>query len=53
MAKPPEHEIDDNAIYRATITTDRGPIIMDLDPQLAPTSVNNFVALTRDRKSVV
>jgi peptidyl-prolyl cis-trans isomerase B (cyclophilin B) len=47
MAKPPEHEIDDSALYRATITTDRGPIVMDLDPQLAPNSVNNFVALAR------
>jgi peptidyl-prolyl cis-trans isomerase B (cyclophilin B) len=47
MAKPPEHEIDDNAMYRATITTDGGPIVMDLDPQLAPHSVNNFVALAR------
>jgi len=47
MAKPPEKEIDDNAIYRATITTDRGPIVMDLDPQLAPNTVNNFVALAR------
>ena len=47
MAKPPEKEIDDSAIYRATITTDRGPIVMDLDPQLAPNTVNNFVALAR------
>jgi len=47
MAEPPEHEIDDNAVYRATITTDRGPIVMDLDPQLAPNSVNNFVTLAR------
>jgi cyclophilin family peptidyl-prolyl cis-trans isomerase len=47
MVQPPEHEIDDNAVYRATITTDRGPIVMDLDPQLAPNSVNNFVALAR------
>jgi cyclophilin family peptidyl-prolyl cis-trans isomerase len=47
MAQPPEHEIDDNTVYRATITTDRGPIVMDLDPQLAPNSVNNFVALAR------
>ena len=47
MAKPPEHEIDDSALYRATVTTDRGPIVMDLDPQLAPNSVNNFVALAR------
>ena len=47
MVQPPEHEIDDNAVYRATITTDRGPIVMDLDPQLAPNSVNNFVTLAR------
>jgi cyclophilin family peptidyl-prolyl cis-trans isomerase len=47
MGQPPEHEIDDNAVYRTTITTDRGPIVMDLDPQLAPNSVNNFVALAR------
>ncbi|MBA2326129.1 MAG: peptidylprolyl isomerase [Actinobacteria bacterium] len=47
MAPPPEHQIDDNALYRATVTTDRGPIVMDLDPQLAPNSVNHFVALAR------
>ena len=47
MAQPPEHEIDDNAVYRTTVTTDRGTIVMDLDPQLAPNSVNHFVALAR------
>jgi cyclophilin family peptidyl-prolyl cis-trans isomerase len=47
MAQAPEHEIDDQALYRTTITTDRGAIVMDLDPQLAPKSVNNFVALAR------
>jgi peptidyl-prolyl cis-trans isomerase B (cyclophilin B) len=47
MAEPPAREIDDNALYRATITTDRGTMVMDLDPQLAPNSVNNFVALAR------
>ncbi|MGI8795886.1 MAG: peptidylprolyl isomerase [Acidimicrobiia bacterium] len=47
MAPPPEHQIDDNALYRATVTTDRGTIVMDLDPQLAPNSVNHFVALAR------
>ena len=45
--KPPEHEIDDSKIYRVTITTDRGPIVMDLDPQLAPITVNNFIGLAR------
>ena len=47
MAEPPAPEIDDNALYRATITTDRGTMVMDLDPQLASNSVNNFVALAR------
>ena len=43
----PDFEIDDSKIYRATITTDRGTIVMDLDPKLAPNTVNNFVALAR------
>jgi cyclophilin family peptidyl-prolyl cis-trans isomerase len=47
MANPPAHEIDDSKVYRATITTDRGTIVMDLDPKLAPTTVNNFVSLAR------
>ena len=47
MAQQPEHQIDDSKLYRATITTDRGTIVMDLDPQLAPNSVNNFVGLAR------
>jgi cyclophilin family peptidyl-prolyl cis-trans isomerase len=47
MAEQPEHQIDEQAIYRVTITTDRGDIVMDLDPQLAPKSVNNFVGLAR------
>jgi cyclophilin family peptidyl-prolyl cis-trans isomerase len=47
MATPPAHVIDDGAIYEATITTDRGDIVMELDPKLAPTTVNNFVALAR------
>jgi peptidyl-prolyl cis-trans isomerase B (cyclophilin B) len=47
MAQPPAHEIDDDALYRTTITTDRGTIVMELDPQLAPNTVNNFVSLAR------
>ncbi len=47
MTAPPEHQIDNAKMYRATITTDRGAIVMDLDPQLAPMTVNNFVALAR------
>ena len=47
MAQPPEQQTDSDKMYRVTITTDRGPIVMDLDPQLAPNSVNNFVGLAR------
>jgi cyclophilin family peptidyl-prolyl cis-trans isomerase len=47
MANPPPHEIDDDTIYSIEIKTDRGTIVADLDPQLAPKSVNNFVSLAR------
>ncbi|HMG42910.1 MAG TPA: peptidylprolyl isomerase [Acidimicrobiales bacterium] len=47
MATPPPHEIDDDASYRVDIATDKGSIVMELDPKLAPNSVNNFVALAR------
>lgn len=45
MPNPPDYTIDKDAIYRATITTNRGVIVLDLDPQLAPYTVNNFVGL--------
>ena len=41
-------QIDEDTIYQVTIETDRGPIVMELDPKLAPNSVNHFVALARD-----
>ena len=47
MATVPAFEIDEQAMYRVTIDTDKGEIVMDLDPQLAPNTVNNFVALAR------
>jgi len=47
MASPPAYEIDDNATYEVTIATDKGDIVMELDPQLAPNTVNNFVGLAR------
>ncbi len=47
MVKPPESQTDESKMYRVTITTDRGPIVMDLDPQLAPNTVNNFIGLAR------
>lgn len=48
MANPPEMQIDTDAAYEVTITTDRGTIVLDLDPRLAPRTVNNFVALAND-----
>jgi cyclophilin family peptidyl-prolyl cis-trans isomerase len=52
MAEMPEYQIDGKALYRTTITVDHqgggaGTIVMDLDPQLAPNTVNNFVGLAR------
>jgi cyclophilin family peptidyl-prolyl cis-trans isomerase len=48
MAQPPAMQIDTDTIYQVTIETNRGPIVMELDPRLAPTTVNNFVSLARD-----
>jgi cyclophilin family peptidyl-prolyl cis-trans isomerase len=47
MAQPPAKEIDESKVYRAMVTTDRGVMVLDLDPKLAPNTVNNFVALAR------
>ncbi len=47
MAQQPAMEIDTDTIYQVTIQTDRGDIVMELDPGLAPITVNNFVALAR------
>ncbi|MGY6499538.1 MAG: peptidylprolyl isomerase [Acidimicrobiales bacterium] len=40
--------IDVAARYQATITTPKGTIVLELDPSLAPVTVNNFVTLARD-----
>jgi peptidyl-prolyl cis-trans isomerase B (cyclophilin B) len=40
--------IDPAKRYTATIATDRGDIVIALDPKRAPKSVNNFVFLARD-----
>jgi peptidyl-prolyl cis-trans isomerase B (cyclophilin B) len=47
MPARPEMEIDTDTIYRVTITTERGEIVADLDPRIAPVTVNNFVVLAR------
>ena len=48
MASPPPMSINVDALYKVTITTKRGDIVMELDPALAPQTVNNFVSLARD-----
>ena len=48
MPSKPAPQTDASKLYRTTITTDRGVIVADLDPQLAPETVNNFVGLARD-----
>jgi len=47
MASAPEFTIDTSTIYRVTIATPKGDIVMDLDPRIAPNTVNNFVTLSR------
>lgn len=47
MADAPEMTIDPTARFRATITTDKGVMVLDLDASRAPVTVNNFVALAR------
>jgi cyclophilin family peptidyl-prolyl cis-trans isomerase len=47
VAKQPEPQTDASKIYRTTIKTDKGDIVMDLDPSIAPNTVNNFVGLAR------
>jgi cyclophilin family peptidyl-prolyl cis-trans isomerase len=48
MATPPAFEIDESATYEITLATDRGDIVMELDPKLAPVTVNNFVVQARN-----
>jgi len=48
MAKsPPDMEIDTEKLYDVTIQTGQGDIVMELDPHLAPRTVNNFISLAR------
>ena len=47
MASPPPMQIDLDTIYQVRIVTDRGELLLELDPKLAPNTVNNFVGLAR------
>ncbi|MGD8463143.1 MAG: peptidylprolyl isomerase [Anaerolineae bacterium] len=42
---PPQMQIDEDVVYAATIETDRGEIELELYPEHAPKTVNNFVFL--------
>ena len=48
MASAPQMNIDNETTYRVSIQTAKGTSVMDLDPKLAPNTVNNFVNLARD-----
>ena len=45
---PPEMVIDPSKSYKATITTSKGDIEIELFPEAAPQAVNAFVFLARD-----
>ncbi|MDY6834392.1 MAG: peptidylprolyl isomerase [Chloroflexota bacterium] len=46
-ASPPAMQIDPSKTYRVTIKTNRGIIELELSPQYAPKTVNNFVFLCK------
>lgn len=45
---PPEMVIDPEKEYQATIKTSKGDIVIELDAETAPITVNNFVFLARE-----
>jgi peptidyl-prolyl cis-trans isomerase B (cyclophilin B) len=45
---PPEMQIDPAKNYRAVIETSKGVIELELNPQHAPKTVNNFVFLAKE-----
>ncbi|MFE5320053.1 peptidylprolyl isomerase [Paenibacillus sp. NPDC056579] len=47
-AKPPEMTINAAASYQAVLHTNKGDFTMELFPQSAPVTVNNFVFLARE-----
>lgn len=46
--KAPEMQIDTAKSYKATLETIRGPIVIELYPEYAPKTVNNFVFLANE-----
>jgi len=45
---PPEMQIEPSKKYQITIETDRGALVLELYPEHAPKTVNNFVFLARE-----
>jgi peptidyl-prolyl cis-trans isomerase B (cyclophilin B) len=45
---PPAMQVDTTRTYKVSIETDRGTIELDLLPEHAPKTVNNFVFLAQD-----
>ena len=46
--EPPEMQIDTGTVYRVSVDTDKGRIELELYPEHAPKTVNNFVFLSRE-----
>lgn len=44
---PPQMEIDPKKSYTVTMETNKGKIVIELYPKVAPITVNNFVFLSR------
>lgn len=44
----PAMNIETDRVYKVSIETDRGTISIDLFPEFAPVTVNNFVTLAKD-----
>ncbi len=47
-SQPPAMTIEPTKKYKATISTSRGDIVIQLAPEYAPKTVNNFVFLARE-----
>jgi len=47
-SSPPEMQIETDATYEVTIETDKGTIALELYPEHAPKTVNNFVFLAEE-----
>jgi peptidyl-prolyl cis-trans isomerase B (cyclophilin B) len=47
-SSPPEMQIDTDRTYRATLETGAGNLVVELYPEHAPKTVNNFLFLARE-----